>query len=111
MIHKLSLCHTPFLAIKEDRKRIEMRLYDEKRSNIKIGDILDFTDLESKENMKCEVIDIKLYPSFKELYKDNDKSLLGYDINETASPDDMLLYYPKERQEKYQAMAIFIKKL
>ena len=88
-----------------------MRLYDEKRSNIKIGDILDFTDLESKENMKCEVIDIKLYPSFKELYKDNDKSLLGYGINETASPDDMLLYYPKERQEKYQAMAIFIKKL
>ena len=111
MIHQLNLCHKPFASIKENRKSIEMRLYDEKRSKIQIGDILEFTDLETSEELRCEVINIKTYPSFVELYKDNDKSLLGYKSDEKADPKDMLLYYPQERQDKYQAMAIFIKKL
>ena len=111
MVHHLSLCHSPFLSIKENRKSIEMRLYDEKRQNIKIGDILEFIDLDTKEIINVEVIDIKLYPSFKELYLDNDKISLGYSNDEEANYLDMLTYYPKERQEKYQAMAIHIKKL
>lgn len=111
MIHHLNLCHLPFLAIKENRKSVEMRLYDEKRQNIKIGDILEFIDLETKEILNVEAIDIKLYPSFKELYQDNDKVSLGYKIDEEANYLDMLTYYPKERQDRYQAMAIYIKRI
>ena len=108
MTHQLNLCHEPFIAITKGNKRIEMRLFDEKKSLIQIGDILEFTDLETKEKVNCIVINIKTYPTFKELYEDNDKVLLGYDKDDIASPDDMLKYYPKERQSKYLAMAIYI---
>ena len=63
---------------------------------------------ESKEKVKCRVINVKTYPSFVELYQDNDKVLLGYEKDDIASPDDMLKYYSKERQAKYLAMAIYI---
>ena len=108
MLHQLNLCHEPFIAITKGNKRIEMRLFDEKKSLIQSGDILEFTDLETKEKVNCRVINIKTYPTFKELYEDNDKVLLGYDKDDIASPDDMLKYYPKERQAKYLAMAIYI---
>lgn len=108
MLHKLNLCHEPFIAITKGNKRIEMRLYDEKKSLINIGDILEFTDLETLEKVNCKVINIKTHPSFVELYQDNDKVLLGYDSHDIASPDDMLKYYPKDRQAKYLAMAIYI---
>ena len=108
MLHQLNLCHEPFIAITKGNKRIEMRLFDEKKSLIQIGDILEFTDLESKEKVKCRVINVKTYPSFVELYQDNDKVLLGYEKDDIASPDDMLKYYSKERQAKYLAMAIYI---
>ena len=111
MLHHLNLCHEPFLAMLDNRKSIEMRLYDERRKNIRIGDEIEFTDLATKETLTYKVINIKLYPSFKELYQDNDKVSLGYKEDEIADPDDMLKYYPKERQEKYQAMAIFIERV
>ena len=108
MLHQLNLCHEPFMAITKGNKRIEMRLFDEKKSLIQIGDEIEFTDLETKEKVTCKVNNIKTYPSFVELYQDNDKVLLGYDEDDIASPDDMLKYYPKERQSKYLAMAIYI---
>lgn len=39
----------PFEAIKSGRKDIEMRLYDEKRKQIKKKDLIEFTSLESGE--------------------------------------------------------------
>ena len=94
----LNLQPSPFQAIKEGRKRIEMRLYDEEKSQIQVGDFIEFRNNYTDETLLCEVLDIKIYPSFKELYEDNDKRDLGYLENEEASSDDMLIYYPKERQ-------------
>ena len=34
------------------------------------------------------------------------KEEIGYKIDEVANPDDMLLYYSKEKIEKYGALAI-----
>ena len=109
MTRFLNLHPEPFLAIKEGRKKIEMRLYDEEKSKIQIGDEIEFKNERTKEIIKCEVIDIRIYPSFKELYEALNKEDLGYLPNQKASSEDMLKYYPLERQQKYSVMAIFIR--
>ena len=109
MKHEMKLQNTPFLKIKKGKKTIEMRLYDEKRQKIKLHDIIEFTDMETNEKMCVEVIKINLFNDFGELYKNLDKTLLGYDKNEIASPNDMNIYYSKEEQEKYGVVGIEIK--
>ena len=84
----------PFEAIKSGRKDIEMRLYDEKRKQIKKEDLIEFTNLETGEKILCKVTDLHIFSSFKQLYAHFDKKRLGYHENETAKPSDMEKYYP-----------------
>ncbi len=107
MTHVLHLAVEPFNKIKNGQKTIEMRLFDEQKSKIKINDEIIF--YHEEYNIRCVVTDVKVYENFDELYSNNDKNLLGYSDDEIADPNDMLTYYPKERQDKYQVMAIFIK--
>ena len=104
----MKLQHAPFLAIKSGRKKIEMRLYDEKRSLIKVGDTVEFTDTETGEQLVCAVVNLYLYSTFEQLYANHTKEEIGYFEGELADPKDMLAYYPKEEQEKYGVVGIEI---
>ena len=108
MKHFMRLQHAPFLAIKSGRKKIEMRLYDEKRSLIKEGDRVEFTDVETSETLLCKVVCLHRYANFQQLYMRHDKISLGYQENEEANPLDMLAYYPREEVEKYGVVGIEI---
>lgn len=109
MKHELRLQPGPFAKIKAGTKTEELRLYDEKRRKIKVGDTLEFTNLENAETLLVDVISMQIYPNFSELYKHYDKISLGYDENDVASPSDMEKYYPKELQREYEVVAIGIK--
>ena len=52
-----------FDFIKDGTKRIELRLYDEKRQSIQLGDIIEFAKSED-EKFKAEVIGLLRYDSF-----------------------------------------------
>ena len=41
MLHKMKLKLSPFEKIKDGSKTIELRLYDEKRQKVKIGDFIE----------------------------------------------------------------------
>ena len=111
MIYEMNLNPGPFEVMKSGLKTIEMRLDDERRKDIKIGDIIIFIETVTKEQLKVEVLDLYRYPSFEELYKHFDKVELGYQKDEEASPNDMLEYYPKDKIEKYGVLGIRIKLL
>ena len=102
MKHCMKLQHSPFLAIKSGRKTVEMRLYDEKRSLINEGDMVEFTDVETGEKLLCRVVKLQ------ELYSHHDKTSIGYAETEEASPQDMLAYYPMEEVQKYGVVGIEI---
>lgn len=110
-MHEMKLNNGPFENIKNGTKNIELRLYDEKRSLLKIGDIIEFTDRDTQEVLKTKIIGLYHYPSFDDLYKDFDKKDLGYAEDEIANPKDMEQYYSKEEQNKYGVLGIRIKKL
>lgn len=108
-IHNLKLQDRPFNSIKNNEKTIEMRLYDEKRKLIKVGDEIIFTNIVTGETIMVKVLNIFLFKNFNELYKNFDKLKLGYKENESASPDDMNLYYSKKEQQKFGVCGIEIK--
>ena len=111
MIHELTLHPGPFALIKSGNKDIEMRLYDERRKNIKIGDFIRFTNRETNETLIVEVINLYRFSNFDELYKFFDKKRLGYKEDEIANPNDMEIYYSKDKIKQYGTLAIEIKLL
>lgn len=96
----------PFELIKNGSKTIELRLYDEKRQMINIGDTITFENRSGGDKIQVKVIALYIYPSFEELYKHFDKISIGYKEDEEADPKDMELYYSSEDQSKYGVVGI-----
>ena len=111
MTHEMDIWHDYFVKIKEQTKTIEMRLFDEKRSLISIGDTIIFTDTSNKEKIDCMVINMYRYLSFEELYQHHSKVSIGYNKDEIANPKEMLMYYSNEMIEQYGVVAFEIKVL
>lgn len=96
----------PFELIKNGSKTIELRLYDEKRQMINLGDTITFENRSDGDKIQVKVIALYKYPSFEELYKHFDKVSIGYKEDEEADPKDMELYYSSEDQSKYGVVGI-----
>ncbi|SFQ45120.1 ASC-1 homology (ASCH) domain-containing protein [Lachnospiraceae bacterium XBB1006] len=111
MTHYMNLWDDSFQAIKEGWKTVEMRLNDEKRSIISVGDIIEFTNTTTQGKMACQVVNIYKYANFVELYMHHDKVSIGYKEDEEANPDDMLLYYTREDIEKYGVVGIELSRI
>lgn len=106
MKHEMKLNNGPFMNFKLGTKTIEMRLNDEKRRLVKVGDIIEFTNRDNGEKFEAKVIEIYPFSSFDELYNYFDKKVLGYNDDEYADPNDMSQYYSKEDIEKYGVLGI-----
>ena len=96
----------PFELIKNGSKTIELRLYDEKRQMINLGDAITFENRSDGDKIQVKVIALYKYPSFEELYKHFDKVSIGYKEDEEANPKDMELYYSSEEQSKNGVVGI-----
>lgn len=96
----------PFELIKNGSKTIELRLYDEKRQMINVGDTIIFENRSDGDKIIVKVIALHKYPSFEELYKHFNKVSIGYKEDEEANPKDMELYYSSEEQSKYGVVGI-----
>ena len=109
MIHNMRLHNSPFELIKSGTKTIELRLNDEKRRLINIGDIIIFENRTTNEQIRVKVVNLHKYDSFEKLYKHFDKVSLGYAKDEDANYKDMEKYYSSSEQEKYGVVGIEIK--
>ena len=108
----MNLCREPFDMIASGEKTIELRLYDEKRQLVKVGDTIIFTDLENTDKkIITEVISVNVFKSFAELYENLPVLKCGYRQGEIANPDDMLKYYSRKQEEKYGAVGIEVRKI
>lgn len=109
MIFEMNLHPEPFSLIKSGQKDIEMRLYDDRRKAIKVGDTIVFTNNETWKKITVEVVNLYQFPSFDELYRHFDKTRLGYNKDEIANPKDMERYYSKDNILRYGVLGIEIK--
>lgn len=111
MTHYLNLHPSPFSLIESGSKTIELRLWDEKRQLISVGDTLVFKNTDDPSlTLVCEVKKLHIFANFDELYASLPLEKCGYlyDELENASPKDMELYYSVEKQSKYGVVGIEI---
>ena len=111
MTRTLNLHPQPFAMIRDGLKTIELRLYDEKRQQIKVGDTLVFVHTEdAKQTLTATVTALHQFPDFAALYAALPLDKCGYLPEElsTASPADMNVYYSAERQALYGVLGIEI---
>lgn len=104
MEYTMRLTAVPFEKMRNGSKVIELRLYDEKRKRIKIGDTILFISLEDpKDTLITRVVDIYTFASFEELYRALPLEYLGYNADEVdmASPKDMEQFYSPKEQAQY----------
>ena len=107
-IHEMKLHPSPFDKITSGVKTIELRLYDQKRQGIKVGDVIVFTNTCSGEKIRATVSKLHRFDSFTQLYKTLPLLQCGYTPEEVglARPSDMEQYYSIEEQEKYGVVGI-----
>jgi ASC-1-like (ASCH) protein len=72
--HVMNLTPAPLRMIREGRKTIELRLYDEKRQQVKAGDTILFTNTATDETLHTTVLKLHRFDSFNELYQYPDSS-------------------------------------
>lgn len=109
--HVMNLTPAPMQELRTGNKTIELRLNDEKRKQISVGDTIKFINTEdSNDTLRVKVVDLFLFSSFAELYDNLPLLNCGYneDNINTASPDDMEMYYSRGKQNKYGVVGIEI---
>lgn len=107
----MKLNHWAFEQISNGSKTYEIRLYDEKRREIEVGDNIVFSELPLLENkVEVKVFNILIADSFEKLFTMFDPVLAGWkeEDSPTKCSTDMSKYYSKEDQQKYGVVAIEI---
>lgn len=114
MRHPMQLRSQPFRMIRCGQKTIELRLYDEKRQQIKVGDEIEFCCSQGREKpFAVRVVALHRFDDFAQLYASLPLLKCGYteDTVKHASPDDMDAYYSKEKQAQYGVVGIEVERL
>lgn len=101
-----------FDLIENGSKDVEVRLYDEKRQQLKIGDELLFLKRpDDIEKIRVRVVDLKHYNSLVELVDNYEMKRIYYeDCNKEDYILEMQRFYSISDQEKYGVLAIEFKK-
>ena len=102
-VHNMKLNSSPFEMIKSGQKTIELRLFDEKRQQVKVGDKIVFTNTTTGETLNTTVVKLHRFDSFEELYKSLPLLKCGYTTEnvDNAKSSDMEQYYSVGEQNKY----------
>lgn len=103
----MSLYNENFDYIKNGTKKIEIRLNDEKRKSICIGDYIEFKNIDTQEKLMVRVVALLNYETIENLINDYkielllDKSITGEELVNIFNN-----IYSSEEQEKYKILGI-----
>lgn len=110
VIHQMALYEAYFEAIKSGSKKVEVRLNDEKRSKIKVGDLIEFISVPNQdETLIVKVTELRTYNRFKEMYEDipfKDFDCDGWTMEEMINGTYEI--YTPEQEKEWGTLAIWI---
>ena len=97
-----------FDIVKNGNKDIEVRLYDEKRSKLRVGDTLIFLRRPNEiDTIKAKVVDLVKYNNFSEVVDNYDMKRIYLDgYSKEMYLNEMRRFYTLEDEVKYGALAI-----
>lgn len=104
---KMELQNAYYNFILKGTKRIELRLYDEKRKNIKLGDIITVTNAQTNEEFEVKVVGLLLYETFDDLFCDFDIEVLAdKSMTKEELKNELEKFYPIDKQKQYNVLGI-----
>ncbi len=87
----------PFAQIKSGAKKVECRLYDEKRRELRVGDMIEFQlRPECVETFKRKIVAIHTFPTFAAIFEQFPEERMN----------DVYQYYTPEEEQKHGVVAI-----
>ena len=112
MEHELKLQPRYYEYILGGTKDIEIRLYDEKRQKINIGDTIIFKkEPELNESFKVKVVGLLRYENFEGLFEDfGVDRLADKSMKKSELLEELEKFYTKEKQKEYGVLGIRITK-
>ena len=107
---QMNLDPGPWARVKSGEKTIELRLYDEKRRKLSVGDFVTCRNTETGEPLNARVLALHVFPDFAALYAALPLPACGYRESELAAASyrDMEQYYAPSRQAQYGVVGIEI---
>lgn len=106
---KMHLADLPFEQMKSGKKTVEVRLYDEKRREIREGDIIMFYRENRSEWIRARVKSLHRAPTFAKLFELPELLLTkaGFgDVTISDAVDCMHRYYSAEQERQYGVIGI-----
>lgn len=96
-----------FNKMKNGERSVEVRLFDKKRQQLKIGDIIEFVNIETKEKLLTQLKGIAIFENFSDMVDYLTPQLLGYPNKEEL----MLRFerlYPADLVSRFNIVGLFI---
>lgn len=100
-----------FKLIKNETKNIELRLNDEKRRTLKIGDVIEFENRADQDKIYCRITNLYHGDNFENLYDDFNNNNITLEQLGNVSVELLEQFYSKEEQQKYGVLGIELKKI
>lgn len=113
MNHEMKVTDGQFWKMVDGTKRIEVRLLDEKREQIKLGDTITFTNMKNPEKkIKVNVVGLSHFKSFKALFMSLPCESLGSPSCEVVDQvESMKKFYNLEQRKENDALAIHLNRV
>ena len=109
MIHEMKLNEKSFFNIKNGIKKFELRLYDDRRKSINLGDTIIFHNLNNLDDtISVKVLALLRYPTFSDLFKDIDFRLCGTANSLEEKLQRVHTFYTIEQEKEFGILAIKI---
>lgn len=107
----MTLNEMPFRQIERGDKTVEMRLNDEKRQRLQVGDLIRFTRSGSDERLFVEVTSLKHFSSFSKAFAYNKRIVqAGFgEMTAAQAAKGMRNYYSEEEEQANGVLAIGVK--
>ncbi|QVI34414.1 isomerase [Lacticaseibacillus chiayiensis] len=108
---KMGLMHDQFELVREGSKTIEIRLNDQKRQQLRVGDLIVFEDLVTQQQMSKRVAKLEKFASFAQLYDHYQGTSVGSAPTDSVAKmvSDTYRIYSKQQEVEYGVLAIHLK--
>ena len=111
MVHRMGLYGEYFQSIIDGKKKVEVRLNDEKRREIQVGDYIEFVKVpEQDETLIVKVSELRSFDTFKEMYQTipfHEFDCEGWTMDEMIHGTYEI--YTPDQEKQWGALAITIK--
>ncbi|HRH26392.1 MAG TPA: ASCH domain-containing protein [Candidatus Paceibacterota bacterium] len=105
----MKLQSEPFIKIKNGSKSIEIRLNDEKRQLLKVGDDIEFSLLsDPTQTVKTKVLELLKYKTFKDLFNAFPFEVFGSETKEDLN--GIYQYYSTEEESRWGVLGIRVER-